>query len=306
LERLLANRWRHAFNGTRRDAGECHTENNERVMRCQYDTAVSLERSRGANKVTGTVLFLAAFLACAVEAVEATTVVLAVGVTRGWRSPIRGVGVALLVLAAIVAALGPTIASIPLSPLRLVVGALLLIFGLGWLRKAVLRASGFKALHDEDALYAQEVAAAQAAGAAPSKGVMGGDPYSFTLSFKAVLLEGLEVAFIVVTFGANAKNVALAASAAAAAVMVVVVAAVAVRGPLSKVPENSIKFAVGVLLASFGTFWGAEGAGAHWPGGDAALLGIIPAVAGGGLALVAAMRRRRAQPARNAALGEAS
>lgn len=238
-------------------------------------------------------LFVAAFLACAVEAVEATTVVVAVGVTRSWRAALHGVGAGVVVLAAVVAALGPAIASIPLGPLRLVVGALLLIFGLGWLRKAVLRASGYKALHDEGVAFAKQRAAAEAAGLQPRGGLVGGDSYAFTLAFKAVVLEGLEVAFIVVTFGANAHNIPLAALAAAAAILVVVAIAIKVRGPLSKVPENTIKFAVGVLLSSFGTFWGAEGAGAHWPGSDASLAVIIPAVLVFALAMVGFMRWQR-------------
>src|SRR5215472_5674375 len=231
--------------------------------------------------MTGWVLFLAAFLACAVEAVEATTVVLAVGVTRGWGSPLRGLAAGIAVLAAIVAALGPAIASIPMGPLRLIVGALLLVFGLGWLRKAILRASGYKALHDEELLYAKEVQAARQAGNAGRRPLMGGDPYAFT------------VAFNVVTFGANARNVPLAAAAAAAATVITVAVAMVVKGPLSRVLENSIKFAVGILLASFGTFWAAEGAGADWPGADASLLAIIPAVAIISFAGVAAMRRKR-------------
>ena len=243
--------------------------------------------------MTGGVLFLAAFLACAVEAVEATTVVLAVGVTRGWGSSLRGLVAGIVVLAAIVAALGPAIAAIPLGPLRLIVGALLLVFGLGWLRKAILRASGYKALHDEDMLYAKEVAAARKAAAVGRRPLMGGDPYAFTLAFKAVVLEGLEVAFIVVTFGANARNVPLAALAAAAATVITVAVAMVVKGPLSRVPENSIKFVVGILLAAFGTFWAAEGAGADWPGSDASLLAIIPAIAVVSFAMVAAMRRKR-------------
>lgn len=237
-------------------------------------------------------VFIAAFLACAVEAVEATTVVVAVGVTRSWRSALRGTGAGVGVLAVVVAALGPAIATIPLSPLRLVVGALLLIFGLGWLRKAMLRAAGYKALRDEQAAFTRQRAAAEAAGKlAPSR--FGGDPYAFTLAFKAVVLEGLEVAFIVVTFGANAHNIPLAAAAALAAIATVVVVAVKVRGPLARVPENTIKYVVGILLTSFGTFWGAEGAGAHWPGSDASLLAIIPAVAIVSIAMVAALRHHR-------------
>ncbi len=237
-------------------------------------------------------LFIAAFMACAVEAVEATTVVVALGVTRGWRSAMRGSAAGIAVLAVLVAALGPAIASIPLGPLRLVVGALLLIFGLGWLRKAMLRAAGYKALRDEEVAFAKQRAAAEVAGAAP-RGRFGGDPYAFTLAFKAVVLEGLEVAFIVVTFGANAHDIPLAALAALAAIAVVVALAAKVRGPLARVPENTIKYVVGILLTSFGTFWGAEGAGARWPGSDASLLGIIPAVAVLSLGFVGALGRYR-------------
>jgi uncharacterized membrane protein len=238
-------------------------------------------------------LFAGTFLACVVEAVEATTVVLAVGVTRGWRSTNRGMIAGLAVLAVVVAALGPALSSIPLSPLRLVVGALLLIFGLGWLRKAVLRASGYKALHDEEAIYAKLVKEATSEAVPSHEGFHGGDPYSFMLAFKAVVLEGLEVAFIVVTFGANAHNVPLAAVAAFAAIVVTLAIALIVRGPLSRVPENLIKYVVGVLLVSFGTFWGAEGAGAHWPGSDASLLGIIPAVLALSVILIGVLRTKR-------------
>ena len=155
-------------------------------------------------------LFIAVFLASAVEAVEAVTIVLAAGLTRGWRSALAGAGVASVVLAAIVAVLGPALTALPIDVLRLVVGALLLIFGLQWLRKAILRASGFKALHDEDAIFAAELAADRAVGREP-RGI---DGYGFTVSFKGVLLEGLEVAFIVVTFGSNQHNLPLAALAA--------------------------------------------------------------------------------------------
>ena len=200
-------------------------------------------------------LFIAVFIACAVEGVEAVTIVLAAGLTRGWRSALVGASVALVVLAAIVAALGPALTVLPIDVLRLVVGGLLLIFGLQWLRKAILRASGFKALHDEEAIFAAELAAARAAGR-ESRGI---DGYGFMISFKGVLLEGLEVAFIVVTFGSNQHNVPLAALSAGVAVVLVAVAGVAVRAPLSRVPENTLKYAVGVMLTAFGTFWAAEG-----------------------------------------------
>ncbi len=232
-------------------------------------------------------LALSVFLACAVEAVEALTIVLAVGQTRSWRSALTGVAAAVLVLAALTAALGPALTSLPIGVLRVAVGGLLLVFGLQWLRKAILRASGHKALHDEEAAFAAEMSAAQAAG----QGSTGLDGYSFTIAFKGVLLEGLEVVFIVLTFGANQHRVGLAAGAAALAVLLVVVAGVAVHAPLARVPENTMKFGVGVMLTSFGMFWGAEGAGAHWPGSDAALLVIIPLTLIASLAMVAALRR---------------
>ena len=233
-------------------------------------------------------LALSVFVACAVEAVEALTIVLATGTTRSWRSTWIGVGAAVVALAILTAALGPALTALPINALRVAVGGLLLVFGLQWLRKAILRASGFKALHDEAALFAAGVEEARRAG-----GVAGGfDPYSFTVSFKGVLLEGLEVVFIVLTFGANQHDVSLAAIAAGVAVAAVILAGVAVHAPLSRVPENQMKFGVGVMLTSFGMFWGGEGAGAHWPGSDAALLGIIPLTLAFGLALVALLRRQ--------------
>ncbi len=232
-------------------------------------------------------LALSVFLACTVEAVEALTIVLAVGTTRSWSSAMSGVGAATLALAVIVAALGPALTSLPIDLLRVVVGGLLLIFGLQWLRKAILRASGLKAKHDESQIYQEEAAAARAAGTRPT----GFDGYAFTISFKGVLLEGLEVAFIVLTFGTNQHNIPLAAAAAGVAVLMVVVAGAAARAPLARVPENTMKFAVGVMLSSFGMFWGAEGAGAAWPGGDAALLAIIPGVLAAAMAMAWTVRR---------------
>lgn len=228
-------------------------------------------------------LALSVFLACAVEAVEALTIVIAVGSTRSWRSALYGVGAAVLALAVVVAALGPALTALPLDALRMVVGALLLVFGLQWLRKAILRAAGLKSLHDETEAFASETGRAMQAGA-----VSGSlDNYSFVISFKGVLLEGLEVVFIVLTFGATQQRVGLAAVAAALAVAVVAAAGLLIRAPLQRVPENQLKFVVGVMLTSFGIFWSAEGAGASWPGGDAALLVIIPGVALLALALVA-------------------
>jgi len=236
-------------------------------------------------------LFIAVFLACVVEAVEATTIVLAAGTARDWRSATTGMAGALLVLAVIVAALGPAVSDVPLRGLRLVVGALLLVFGLQWLRKAILRASGHKARHDENKIFAEQLATA--AGQPRRRLGVVPDWYGFTLSFKGVLLEGLEVVFIVLTFGSNARNVGLAAIAAVCAVILVAAAGIAIRTPLQRVPENTMKFVVGIMLTAFGTFWGAEGAGAHWPGSDAALLVLIPAIAAFALALTGRLRGDR-------------
>ena len=235
-------------------------------------------------------LALSVFLACTVEAVEALTIVLAVGTVRSWRSSLYGVGAATLALAVLIAALGPALSAVPIGALRVIVGGLLLVFGLQWLRKAILRAAGLKALHDELGNFAQETERARLAGAGtrPRESF---DGYAFTVSLKAVLLEGLEVVFIVLTFGANQHRVGLAAAAATLAVVLVIAVGFAVRAPLARVPENAMKFAVGIMLTSFGAFWSAEGAGARWPGGDGALLVIIPALALASLAMVALLRR---------------
>jgi uncharacterized membrane protein len=236
-------------------------------------------------------LFLAAFLASAVEMVEALTIVLAVGITRGWRSTLVGVAAATLVLVAVVAALGPALTVIPIDALRLVVGGLLLAFGMQWLRKAILRSSGYVALHDEAGIYERERAEAERAGHVERAGL---DWYSFTLSFKGVLLEGLEVAFIVITFAADkGGSVAVTAGAAAAALVVVAATGLVLRVPLSRVPENTLKYTVGLLLVTFGTFWGAEGAGASWPGEDAAIPVILAVYAAVSFGLVWLLRRER-------------
>jgi uncharacterized membrane protein len=244
-----------------------------------------------------TFLVLSAFLASGVEMVEALTIVLAAGVARGWRSALAGLGAATVALAIIVAALGPALTQIPLQALRLVVGALLLVFGLQWLRKAILRASGYKALHDEDAIFAQELAEARGAALDERAGI---DWYGFTLAFKGVLLEGLEVVFIVLTFGSAQGSIPLAAAGAAAALVLVAGVGVAVRAPLARVPENSMKFAVGVMLTTFGIFWSVEGAGADWPGGDAALVGVLGFVVLFSFVLVRLLRRERRTQLRTA------
>lgn len=222
--------------------------------------------------MSGAFLLVASFLASGVEMVEALTIVLAAALTRGWRSSLVGVGAAVVALGLIVAILGPALTHIPIDALRLVVGALLLIFGLQWLKKAILRASGHKALHDEGAIFQREVASAQSSAHILRSGL---DWYAFTLCFKGVFLEGLEVAFIVLTFGSTANQIGLAALGAAVALVIVGGVGLAVRGPLERVPENTLKFVVGLLLSSFGTFWAAEGAGVNWPGSDLAIPGIL-------------------------------
>jgi uncharacterized membrane protein len=240
--------------------------------------------------VTAAFLVASAFLASAVEFVEALTIVLASGITRGWRSSLIGLAAATVALAAIVAALGPALTLIPIDVLRLVVGGILLAFGLQWLRKAILRASGYKALHDEAAAFAEETAAARTAALEERAGL---DWYGFTLSFKGVLLEGLEVAFIVLTFGSTQGSIPLAALGAGIALVLVAVVGVLVRAPLTRVPENTMKFAVGVMLTTFGTFWAAEGAGAHWPGDDASLPAVLAFVIALSFASVGLLKRRR-------------
>ena len=235
-----------------------------------------------------TLLFFGTFAASTVEMVEALTIVLAVGVTRGWRDVATGVSAALLCLALVVIALGPALTRLPIDTLRLVVGGLLLVFGLQWLRKAILRAAGLKAVHDEDAIYEQELADLRAAGG--GRGPL--DWYGFTVAFKGVFLEGLEVAFIVVTFGAAQGHLDVAALGAGAAAIVVLMAGFLVHRPLSRVPENTLKFGVGIMLTSFGTFWSAEGAGARWPGGDVFILALLAGVTALSFSLVGALRRQ--------------
>ncbi len=231
-------------------------------------------------------LALAVFLATAVEATEALTIVMAVGQTRSWSSSLSGAAAAAVVLGIAVALLGSALTRVPLDALRIAVGVLLLLLGLQWLRKAVLRAAGRKALHDELATFAEETASARAAGSERGRW----DRYSFLTSLQGVLIEGLEVAIIVITLGANQHRIGLAAAAAAAAILLVIAAGVAVRAPLARVPENTMKLAVGVMLCSLAIFWIGEGAGVSWPGGDAILLVIIPAVLAAALVAIASLR----------------
>lgn len=225
-------------------------------------------------------LIAATFIACFVEMVEAATIVMAMGFSRSWRSAVIGTLAAIAVLAVVTVAFGYALASwLPEAALQLVIGALLLSFGLQWLRKAILRASGRKAIHDEDAIFRAEVEAAKAAGGRTGSF----DLFAFMVSFKGVFLEGMEVVFIVITFGLNASDVPGAAAGAAAAVLVVLVLAVIVRRPLSMINENLLKYGVGLLLATFGTFWAIEGLGIFregrasldWPASDLTLLVLL-------------------------------
>ncbi len=215
---------------------------------------------------------LAAFLASLVEFVEALTVVLAVGSVRGWRSTLAGSLCAVLILLAIVAILGAALTRIPLDAIQLAVGTLLLLFGMRWLRKAILRSAGIIPLHDEQATYAKETEALRRlVGAAP-----GWDRIAFAASFQITMLEGTEVVFIVIAIGAGGAGLLVPASLGALAALLLVIAlGLLVHRPLASIPENTLKFAVGVLLSAFGTFWVGEGIGFAWPGADWSLLGLV-------------------------------
>ena len=237
----------------------------------------------------GTVV--ATFLAAAVEVVEVVTILLALGLTRGWRATWLGAATAAIVLAALTAILGTALQRwVDIAALQIVIGSLLLVFGLQWLRKAILRASGYKALNDEDALYAEEVALARAA---PRTSLTELDWFAFTVAFKGVLLEGLEIVFIVMTIGAASGRLAVAAGSALAALIVVGAVGAILRHPLARVPENTIKFAVGVLLTTFGTFWAGEGIGLPWIGDDLALLWLLGVYSVAALAAVRLLEQQR-------------
>ena len=211
-------------------------------------------------------LFATVFLASADEMVEALTIVVAVGVTKGWRSAFEGVAVALLALTGLVAVFGPALARIPMSSLRIVVGTVLLIFGMQWWRKAILRSIGLKAKHDEDAIFAETVEELQ-------KGLPSTrDAAGFMMAFKGVFLEGVEVVVTVITLGSSAHRLDVAATAAGAAVVLVAIVGLIVARQLSNVPENAMKMVVGIMMVSYGTFWIGEGIGLRWPGKDLALL----------------------------------
>jgi Ca2+/H+ antiporter, TMEM165/GDT1 family len=250
---------------------------------------------------TTAALFGSVFVASMVEFVEAFTIVLAMGVTRGWRSAISGAVAAIVLLSGFTLALGYAITEfIPESLLQLVVGVLMLIFGLQWLRKAVLRSSGVRSLHDEEAEYAEQVADAERAARTTYAGI---DLYGFMISFKGVFLEGVEVTFIVVTFGANSDAITLAIWAGLSAALFVLVLGIALRAPLAKVPENTLKYGVGLMMTGFGSFWAIEGLGyfrssgesVEWPGDRWALLVITLAWFAMTRALIVLLRRIRAR-----------
>jgi Ca2+/H+ antiporter, TMEM165/GDT1 family len=240
----------------------------------------------------------AAFLASLVEFVEALTVVLAVGTVRGWRHALTGAGLGLLALAGLVAVLGPALARVPLTLLQLVVGALLLLFGLRWLRKAILRCGGVIALHDEGAAFARETATLRATG----KGAGAWDRVAIAAAFQIVILEGVEVVFIVIALSAAGQLLLPAVAGAGGALAVVIALGLLLHRPLAQVPENALKFAVGVLLSAFGTFWAGEGIGLKWPGADGSIALLIAAYLALALVLVPLVRRLCPAAAAGAAL----
>lgn len=213
----------------------------------------------------------AAFLASLVEFVEALTVVLAVGAVRGWRGALTGTAIALAVLVALIAALGPALTRVPIDVVQLVVGGLLLLFGLRWIRKAILRAAGIIPLHDEAAAYARQTTTLKGFGDV----VSALDGIAVATAFKIVMLEGIEVVFIVIAIGAGGDLLAPAAAGAAAALLLVVALGFILHRPVAAIPENTLKFVVGILLSAFGTFWLGEGIGAAWPADDWSLLALV-------------------------------
>lgn len=230
----------------------------------------------------------AAFLASLVEVVEAFTIVLAVAMLRGWRPAVAGTGAALAVLALVVVGLGPLLDRVPIAGLQLMIGVLLLLFGVGWLRKAALRAAGVIPLHDEDAIFARETAElnGDASRRRDALGWVAG-----LAAFKAVLLEGLEVVFIVIAVGVGRGLLLPAGLGAAAACAAVLAVGAVLHRPLSRVPENTLKYAVGVMLSAFGVFWTGEGLGIAWPGHDLALPVFAGLFLAAGLLASAGLRR---------------
>jgi uncharacterized membrane protein len=254
----------------------------------------------GGQTASVSALLLAVFAASAVEMVEALTIVLAAGTARSWRSALEGTGAAIVLLAALTAAVGVPLARyVPIDSLRMAVGSLLLLMGISWLRKAVLRAGGVIPKHDEDAIFAKTVAALGRGGGSAGQNVSrpekGRDLIAFTVAFKGVMLEGFEVILIVISLGSSDHRLGLAALAAGAAAVIVGAAGVVLSRQLSGVPENTLKTVVGVMLTSFGVFWTGEGAGVRWPGSDLSLPGLIALFAAATALMTLALKR---QPAR--------
>ena len=239
---------------------------------------------------------LASFMASTVEFVEALTIVLAVGVVRGWRSALLGTATGAVVLVGLVLALGQSLSGVPLPVLQLVVGVLLVMFGMRWLRKAVLRAAGVLPLHDEAEAFAKEMELQRRQGRVAGAAI---DKVAFIATFKTVMLEGIEVVFIVIALGAGGRLLVPASVGAGLALALVLVLGLLLHRPLARVPENALKFGVGVMLAAFGTFWVGEGVGLAWPAEDAAILVLMLVFLLIALALVAVCRRlrRAARPA---------
>lgn len=235
-------------------------------------------------------LLISVFIATLVEAVEALTIVLAAGLAKGWKPARRGTLLGLATVALVILAFGPLFLQFPVELLRLIVGLLSLIFGLQWLRKAILRSSGFKEMHDEEKIFARELAEAKKAKSKSTNFV--GDWYAFTISYKAVVIEGIEVAFLVVTFGALQNKIFVASLAAGLAVLIVIASGFFLHKPLTKVPENSMKFVVGIILTTFGIFWSTEGVGLDWTIADLVLIPLGLLIAGISYTLILVLRAR--------------
>ena len=253
----------------------------------------------GIDWAHGAATGLAAFLASLVEFVEALTVILAVGTVRGWRGALGGTGLALALLTVLVAILGPAVTRIPQDAVRLGLGVLLLLFGTRWLRKAILRAAGVIPLHDEEAAYAARSAALRALGGAGRGWGWAGywDGVAVGTAFEITMVEGIEVVFIVIAAGGGARGSLVPAGVGAlAALVLVALLGLALHRPVAAIPENALKFVVGVLLCAFGTFWAGEGMGLAWPGGDWSLAALNVGFGGAALALVGPCRARASQP----------
>jgi uncharacterized membrane protein len=247
-----------------------------------------MQREENVIDVHSGTTVLASFLASSVECVEALTIVLAVGIVRGWRPALAGSGVALASLAILIAVLGPSLSLIPLAWLQIAIGVLLVLFGMRWLRKAVLRAAGIVPLHDEAATFSSESRALNSRSTVAQWDVIG-----IATSFKAVMLEGIEVVFIVVALGAVGNALVPASLGAIAAAVLVALIGVMLHRPLARVPENTLKFAVGIMLSAFGTYWLGEGYGLSWPGSDLAILGLMAGFAATALFGLYMIRHRR-------------